>query len=149
MSFNNPNIAKFFKAYQEVIDKYNFPQKRIYNVDATGVSSVLNSPQIFAVTGKKQVGIVAGIERGIHVTVVCCIKPIGNHIPPTFIFAKKKWKPDLLEGAPTASLGFSQESGWITGEIFLKWLKHFQKFSYATKESLILLGLDGHISHKN
>lgn len=113
------------------------------------MSTVQNPPKIFASKGKKQVGTLAGAERGIHITVVCCINPIGNYIPPTFIFPRKNWKEGLLEESPTGSIGFPQESGWMTGELFVKWMCHFQKFSHATNESPVLLVLDGHVSHKN
>lgn len=149
MAFNKPVIAKFFQVYEEVIDKYKITPEKIYNVDETGVSTVQNPPKIFASKGKKQVGTLAGAERGIHITVVCCTNPIGNYIPPTFIFPRKNWKEGLMEGAPTGSIGFPQESGWMTGELFVKWMCHFQKFSHASKESPVLLVLDGHVSHKN
>lgn len=149
MAFNKPNIAKFFKTYQEIIEKYKLGPEKIYNVDESGISTVQNPPKIFASTGKKQVGTIAGAERGIHITVVCCTNPLGSYIPPAFIFPRKNWKVELLEGAPTGSVGFPQESGWMTGEIFQQWMKHFEKYSNPSKDSPVLLILDGHVSHKS
>lgn len=149
MAFNKPVIAQFFKILQEIVDRYNITPDRMYNVDETGISTVQNPPKIFARKGKKQVGTIAGAERGLHVTGVCCTNAIGNYVPPALIFPRKNWKHELLEGAPNGSVGFPQESGWMTGEIFLKWLQHFEKFCRATVESPVLLILDGHVSHKN
>lgn len=149
MAFNKPNIAKFFESYQDLLEEHKFPPERMYNVDETGISTVQNPPKVFAATGKKQVGTIAGAERGIHVTVVCCTNPIGSYIPPTFIFPRKNWKQELLEGAPTGSLGLPQESGWMTSELFLAWLKHFKKYSNPSLESPVLLIMDGHVSHKS
>jgi hypothetical protein len=53
----------------------------------------------------------------------------------------------LADGAPAGSLVISNESGWMTKETFLEWLKHFQKFAKASREDKVLLVLDGHNSH--
>ncbi|KAK0169796.1 hypothetical protein PV328_010437 [Microctonus aethiopoides] len=149
MAFNKPNISTFFKTYQEIIDKYKLGPERIYNVDESELSTVQNPPKIFAPTGKKQTGTIAVAEKGIHVTVVCCTNPLGSYIPPAFIFPRKNWKMELLEGAPTGSVGFPQESGLMTGEIFQQWIKHFKKYSNSSKDSPVLLILDGHVSYKS
>ncbi|KAJ8939896.1 hypothetical protein NQ318_023236 [Aromia moschata] len=164
MAFNKSNIAQFFKTHQEIVDKYKLGPEKIYNVDESGISTVQNPPKIFASTGKKQVGTIVGAERGIHVTVVCCTNPLGSYIPPAFIFPRKNWKVELLEGTPTGSVGFQQESCWMAGEIFQQWIKHFKKYSNPSKDSpshnswgvldyekqhgIILLCLPAHCSHR-
>lgn len=42
---------------------------------------------------------------------------------------------------------FISDSGYINTQIFLEYLKHFQKHVKATKESPVLLILDNHSSH--
>ncbi|KAF2879510.1 hypothetical protein ILUMI_26664 [Ignelater luminosus] len=100
---------------------------------------VQNPPKIFAVKGKKQVDSVADAEREI-----CCTNPIGSYILPIFIFPNKNWKQELLEEALTGCYGVSQESGWTTGEVFVKWMHDIKKSTHVTIESLVLLVLDGH-----
>ena len=65
------------------------------------------------------------------------------------IFARKKFKNELFDGAPTGTLGLINDSGWMTGEQFLKWLKHFKEHANPTIERKELLLVDGHSSHKH
>ncbi|KAJ8945667.1 hypothetical protein NQ318_012385, partial [Aromia moschata] len=57
-------------------------------------------------------------------------------------------KDELMNDAPVGSVCFAQEKGWMTTEIFLKCLKHFLRYTKASKENPVLLLLDGHGSHK-
>ncbi|XP_069695651.1 uncharacterized protein [Periplaneta americana] len=72
----------------------------------------------------------------------------GNFAPPALIFARKKFKNELFDGAPTGTLGLINDSGWMTGELFLTWLQHFKKYANPTLERKVLLLIDGHSSHK-
>ncbi|XP_033229505.1 uncharacterized protein LOC117181046 [Belonocnema kinseyi] len=55
----------------------------------------------------------------------------------------------LIIGAPNESVGEAQPNGWMNAELFLKWMKHFVKYSNPTEKDPILLILDGHASHKD
>lgn len=67
-------------------------------------------------------------------------------MPPMFIFPRKKKKQEFELGL---SPGWSetQSSGWMTTELFIVWFEKFIDFSKATKESPVLLILDGHSTH--
>ncbi|KAJ3646732.1 hypothetical protein Zmor_024307 [Zophobas morio] len=59
-------------------------------------------------------------------------------------------KKELTDKAPTGCVGLPSESGWMTGEHFLTWLKHFVKYSKPnSSDNKVLLILDGHSSHKH
>ncbi|XP_063931362.1 uncharacterized protein LOC135143425 [Zophobas morio] len=149
-AFNKPQITKYFKSLLETLEKYDFQPNQIWNVDESGLSTVPSkNAKIIATKGRKQVGILSSAERGQHLTVVSCMNPLGIYIPPAFIFPRKNMKQELLDHAPTGSTGFTQEKGWMTGDIFLKWLKHFVKYAKPTEEEKILLLVDGHGSHKD
>lgn len=47
-----------------MLDKYKFPPSRIYNLDETGVTTVLRPRKIIANKGIKQVGAIVSAERG-------------------------------------------------------------------------------------
>ncbi|KAK9710092.1 DDE superfamily endonuclease [Popillia japonica] len=87
-------------------------------------------------------------ERGQHVTVVCAMNAIGTYVLPAFIFPRQRMKDELMNDAPPGSIHFAQEKGWMTTEIFCKWLKHFLRYTKASKDNKVLLLLDGHGSHK-
>ncbi|KAB0802070.1 hypothetical protein PPYR_04256 [Photinus pyralis] len=61
---------------------------------------------------------------------------------------RKNAKSELTDDAPTGTLQLCQESGWMTGPLFHKWLLHFIKYTDASIEKKVLLILDGHSSHK-
>lgn len=148
IGFNRPQVSNFFAVYEDVLHKLKISPSRIFNMDESSLSTVHKPPKVFAEIGKKQVGALTSAERGLHVTVVCCMNPTGQYVPPALIFPRKNWKNELIDGAPVGSIGIAQETGWMTGEVFLKWLNHFVSFVKPTVEDKVLLIVDGHSSHK-
>ncbi|CAG5003822.1 unnamed protein product [Parnassius apollo] len=57
-------------------------------------------------------------------------------------------KQELIDEAPTGTMGIAQESGWMTTVVFYKWFVHFQLHVKASLDDKVLLIVDGHISHK-
>ena len=53
----------------------------------------------------------------------------------------------LLRGSPPGTLGACSDNGWITNELFLKWLKHFAAHAKPSVDEKVILLLDGHASH--
>ncbi|KAJ8897007.1 hypothetical protein PR048_002353 [Dryococelus australis] len=111
------------------MDWYHFLPNKIFNLDETGISTVLPSPKIIAETGKKQVGQVVARECGELVTVCCIIAANGNSLRPVFVFPKICLGDYYLAGVPT---GF---------------LQHVQQQTNCSSENPILLLLDNHSSH--
>lgn len=148
-AFNKPQVSRFFELLQQTIQSYNINPMRIYNMDESGLSTVQSTQKIIAMKGKKQVGAITSAERGVHCTVVCCMSSAGNFIPPAVIFPRKRWKQELGDNGPAGTLNLCQERGWMTGELFYKWLQHFVSYAAPSTEQKVLLLLDGHASHKN
>ncbi|GLV33551.1 hypothetical protein CBL_21471, partial [Carabus blaptoides fortunei] len=125
-SFTKHNIQEFFQNYERALQSKEFSPDRIYNLDETGVSTVLQSPNVVAKKGSKQVGQIVSAERGTSITICGIINAIGNTIPPVFIFPRARFRDNMLIGAPTGSLGLanSPSSGWMTRDLFLKVLEH-------------------------
>ena len=55
--------------------------------------------------------------------------------------------PALAVGAPTGSIFGVRDSGWITEELFLSWLQHFQQAINARPDNPVLLISDNHCTH--
>ena len=147
-SFNKTNVDSFFTLYQSLMDKYKFPPNRVYNCDEKGITTVPNHPpKILARTGKKQVGTMASGEKGTNTTVMLCGSADGNMVPPMFIFPRVKDNPDLLRGAPVGTIQANNQSGWMTKDSFIVWLKHFIDFIGCSQSRIALLILDGHSTH--
>ncbi|KAJ8975956.1 hypothetical protein NQ317_011924 [Molorchus minor] len=146
--FNKVAVRKFFSLLLEIIDTYKLTPDKIFNVDETGMTTVPKSlPKIIGRKGKKQVGLLTSAERGQLVTVVFCLSAEGSYMPPLFVFPRKRFKPELMNNAPRGSSAECHESGWIQKDIFTKWFQKFITFSRASKNTPVLLLLDGHASH--
>lgn len=146
-SFNLHNVNEFFKKLGNVILKHNFLPSRIWNLDETGVTTVLRQKKIVASKGVKQVGAIVSAERGTLVTVELAANAAGNTIPPMFIFPRLKYKDLFLRDGPPESIAAGNSSGWMTAKEFLIFMDHFIKHTKPTPEDPVLLLLDNHQSH--
>lgn len=63
-SFNRSNVQNYFDKLAQVMDRYKFAASTIWNVDETGVSTVLKLSKIVAAKGKRNVGSVTSGKRG-------------------------------------------------------------------------------------
>lgn len=147
LAFNRVNVDAFFKNLESVISRFNFSAEKIYNVDETGITTVLQSPKVISESGKRQVGQIVSAERGELVTFCGIINAVGNRLPPVFVFPRVKFKDQFLNGGPTSSLGLASRNGWMTVALFVDVLRHIRQHTNCTVGNPILLLLDNHISH--
>jgi hypothetical protein len=141
----------WFKLVGDTIAKYGIQMEDIYNFDETGflMGMILTG---MVVTSSERRGRPRQAQQGDRewVTVVQAINSQGWTVPPYIIFAGKvhlaswyrnaklprDWKVDL------------SSNGWITNEIGVEWVKHFNQHTQSrTKGTKRLLILDGHESH--
>ncbi|CAK1602061.1 unnamed protein product [Parnassius mnemosyne] len=147
--FNRHEVRRFYENLESLIDKYNIDASRCYNMDETGISTTSNKPpRVLSIKGKKQVGIIASAERGQLTTVIGCCNAAGSFLPPFLTFARKKMQPRLLDGAPPGTQGTCTPSGWTSGEVFLDWMHFFVEHVRPSADKKVLLLLDNHESHK-
>ncbi len=84
-NFNRHNGNIFW----DKLNKANgFWPEAIYNVDETGITTVQKPSRIVAEKGVKQVGSVVSQEWSELVTLCCGVKPIGDTVPPCFVFPR-------------------------------------------------------------
>ena len=147
--FNRREVSHFYENLESAIEKNNIEASRLYNMDETGISTTSNKPpNVLSVKGKKQVGMIASTERGQLTTVIGCCNAAGSFLPPFLIFARKNMQPRLLDGSPPGTQGTCSPTGWISGEVFLKWMHFFVEQVRPTADKKVLLLLDNHESHK-
>lgn len=146
--FNRENVNHFFNLLEKTVDDYKLTANIIFNVDESGFTTVQKRQQkVIAQKGKHQVGVLTSGERGVNTTVVCAANAAGFFIPPMIIF-KRKRKPQELEiDAPPGSVVVISDTGYINSELFVQWLKHFKTHVNCSKDSPVLLLLDGHTTH--
>nr|XP_047132584.1 MFS-type transporter clz9-like [Hydra vulgaris] len=148
MGFNKVAVNKFFEIVENVIDINKINVERVWNVDETGISTVPKSlSKVISTKGKRQVGSLTSAERGQLVTAVVCCSASGRYMPPMLIFPRQRMKAELMDGAPPGAWAECHPSGWIQTDLFINWLKKFILHTGATKDSPVLLILDGHATH--
>ncbi|XP_069698806.1 uncharacterized protein [Periplaneta americana] len=148
MGFNKVAVSQFFALLAHVIDENKLTGAQIYNCDETGMTVVPKQhSKIIATKGQRQVGVLTSAERGNTVTVEICCSAAGNFMPPMLIYPRKRKQQEFEVGLPSGGWAEVNDSGWMTADLFLKWLKKFIAFSNAKKERPVLLLLDGHASH--
>jgi len=147
-AFNQERICRFFESLETFVEENeltNFPQL-IYNADETGLSSVpSNSGKVIAKKGERTVQCITTGERGTLTTVLPCANAIGQFIPPLLIF-KGQLLPNKLE-FPNGTIIHGSKSGYIDCDIFLSFLRHFDKFRVKVPSKKCLLIVDGHSTH--
>lgn len=150
IGFNKPQVKRFFDFLRLQYIKHNFGAADTYNVDEIGMqSSAKSPPKVVSVKLKRQVGVISSAEKGKTVTAICCCNAIGQFVPPALILPGKRMNnPALMNGAPAGCLGLRSESGWVSTELFLCWMKHFAEHVKPTKERPVLLIVDNHESHR-
>lgn len=121
------------------MSKFQFSPSRVFNVDESDLSRVPNKIPKVAGKGKRAVSKVTSAEKGQLVTIVCCCSASGNYVLPALIFPRKRRKEELLIGAPPETIILQTESGYINSEIFVRWLRHFQKHVRASSNNSALL----------
>jgi hypothetical protein len=110
-SFNKENVEQFFDKLSIVLTRCNIPPCRTYNVDETGVSTVLKTYKVVARNGTEQVGPVSFAKRGEMITVVEAINVLGNALPPMFIFPRNLFRDHFIRDGPTGCIGAENNHG--------------------------------------
>lgn len=146
-SFNRTNVELFFQNYTTVVDKYQLQGKDIWNMDESGITTVQKPDRIIARRGQKQVSAMTSAERGTLVTIALAGNALGTHIPPMFIFPRKRFNDHFIRDGPAGSIGTANGSGWMQEDDFHVFLKFFKDQVRPSKENKALLLLDNHASH--
>jgi hypothetical protein len=63
------------------------------------------------------------------------------------VFRRLRFKFELSTGAAPGTHFACTENGWITSDVFTQWLKYFIQTTKPSKETKVLLLLDGHTTH--
>ena len=118
-------ILRAKSASRETIDNYyselgtilkanillNKPE-RIFNIDETDISTEHQPPKVVCSTDSNPQAVTS--PRSSLVTIIAGGNAIGNSIPPYYIFAGKRWNPEILQNA---CIGSSGEMTRMAGQI--------------------------------
>lgn len=79
--------------------------------------------------------------------VSCSFIAASQYILPLFVLPCKRMSPHLEQSGPPGALYHCSPNGWITTQLFTKWLKHFAAQTNASIQKPVLLVMDNHPSH--
>ncbi|XP_065662677.1 uncharacterized protein LOC136085310 [Hydra vulgaris] len=144
---NRNSVNIYFKNIEIVIKKYKFEAHQIFNCDESGIIIVHKPVKVITKKRKHCISSVTSGEWSVTTTVVCAMNVIGLFVPPMIIFKRKQMKLELIDHAPTGTIGGCSKNGWITTNLLMEYIKHFKKYTRASIENKILLILDGHKTH--
>lgn len=144
-------IDAYFKELSTIMTVNNLKDKpeRLYNMDETGINTEHAPPKIVCDALCQPQAVTS--PRSSLVTIIGGGNAIGNHIPPYYVFAGKRWNDLFLDGAPPGASGEMSDNGWSNSQIFQNYLtKHFAKHAGITNDpnsEKTLVLYDGHRSH--
>lgn len=146
MRFNKQIVEHFFSLLRSVYEKSELQPQQIYNVDESGLQLCFSSTnKVLALKGSKRVHVATHGEHGETVTVIACTNATGSSwIPPMVLYKGVYEKKEFGDDLPQGSVFCMTPKGYVTTEVFCKFLRHFNNF--RTPGSCLLI-LDGHKSH--
>jgi hypothetical protein len=147
VGINRDDVNSYFTHLVEIVETNDFQGYQIYNCDESGLTNVHKPLKVITAKGKRTVASATSGERGTTTTIICAASATGMYVPPAMIFKRQRFKTELIDQAPTGTIGFCSKNGWIEADIFFEYVKHFVKHVKCTKNNPVLLILDGHSSH--
>lgn len=141
-AFCKENVDKFFANLLAIYDRIPFDSRSIYNMDETGFSTVPTKyGKVIALRGMRRVGQMVAAERGTLVTMAYAVNAAGGDIPPFFLFPRKNMQATFLDNVTDGTSGFANESGWMQQQEFVRYMRHFIRFSRASIQTPVLMKL--------
>ena len=116
-------------------------------IDERGAPTVLPQSQVLAPMVLKRVSCTISAKRGQVMINVCFCRASDTTMPPVPIFQRIEYKARMLYGGSPGVLGLANQSRWVSGNTFLKSVKHFVKHTKSEEICPIVLRLDNHNSN--
>lgn len=114
-------LVHFFDRLKEQLLTHQFNASRIYNVALLDVSVARPDKTTDAISA------------------ICCMSAAAHYVPPAFVFHAHVFSLELLNGAPPCSIAIPHNL-----DIFLEWLRHFQKHVRSSHQDPVLLVTNDH-----
>ncbi|XP_011859301.1 PREDICTED: uncharacterized protein LOC105556801 [Vollenhovia emeryi] len=142
---------EFFSKLKSVLDDLipkGLDATTIFNLDETGICTVLKSGKVLCSSGTRDVRAKKGGERGQNVTLLATVNATGTIIlPPMIIFRGKSLSEEQMRNAMDGMLFAYSARSFIDSELFEMWFKRF--INDIPPKRPVLLLMDGHGSHIN
>jgi len=128
------SMTTYLSLIQDIIKEADIRPEMIWNFDETSLVT-RSTPKVYAQKGARVVNVI-GQDHPLSVSLMFGISATGEKASPLFIFEGKRSPPVLLEGAPPGSLLAMQENGWMTSDIFHRYIVEFLRGLDATRQEI-------------
>ena len=75
-------------------------------------------------------------------TMAIAVNTSGNMVPLIFVFPRVHCRDHFITNGPAGSIGSANPSGWMKGDDFLMFMKHFVAVTNCSKEKPVLMLLE-------
>ncbi|KAJ8897177.1 hypothetical protein PR048_002523 [Dryococelus australis] len=116
MGFNRVQLKHYFDSLESFIRTHTFHP----------VESITWTKLIESSKGTRNVNKAVTADKGQPISIACVMSATGLYIPPALIFARKLQNPALMHEAPSGSVSFVSDHGYMTVSVFVEWLHHFK-----------------------
>ncbi|KAF2887625.1 hypothetical protein ILUMI_18548 [Ignelater luminosus] len=140
--FYKNNVSRFFEKLGDIYQRCNLEPYRIWNMDKTGVNTVLGLNKIVASKGTKQAGAVTSAERGEQVTVAAAVNAQGSAMLPMILFPRKNI---LYWGSQWVGL---DKRGNVRNVCAPLYQTHVEAINLCRKHDVVMLSFPPHCSHR-
>ena len=149
MSGNEPNVAKWFREYKQVLhDLHIVSPEQIWSGDESGVQNIPKERKVIAVAKKLCVSTV-GAEKGETTSILTFVNGVGLWVPPMIIHKGSRVQVAWLQDCPVGVRVGASSKEYITEEKFLEYGVRFIQClrSHKLLDRKHLLIIDFHKSH--
>ena len=129
ISANPGSINKFFESLRKCMGDWKLEAEpnRIWNVDECGVRDVPKTQKVIGINGEQTFQTVAAEKVG-NTTIVTYVSTGGMVTKPMVILKAAKVHTDWHDATPSGYFMRASASGYINGDLFLKYGEKFVSF---------------------
>ncbi|OQR84327.1 hypothetical protein ACHHYP_13523 [Achlya hypogyna] len=141
---NEAGLEDLYHRIAKVVIEGNYDASRIFNMDETAFANRQKTKRVISLRGSKSVHNMS-ITSNFHLTLVVCCSANGFVIPPLLILPGQRIDGPtadacIVEGAQLTT----NASGFMTGDIFVKWVAMFAASVPDEDPRPLLLVCDGY-----
>ena len=138
-------VIEYFSCLRDLMETHKFKQSQIFNLDETPCP-ISNIPRYSVWIKQLKDAHIMQPDNRLVLTMMACVASNGSALPPLIIFKGKtvdiNYMSDNLE-----VLVASNESAYMTKELFASWVVKFVELSAPTPQSPVLLIMDNFVGH--
>ena len=142
-----PSIEEYFEQMRKLRLQYNIPSDRIFNADETAIALSPNPPTSLGIKNKSRVGRTK--ETRENLTMMATISSSGHAYSPLFVWRGKTFNLEQAEELPSEISVSATPKGYMTGEMYHKWMEKFIVEANITPTNPAMLIIDSHESRRN